>query len=252
MPWIEPMFEESPVTEHAANGHVEGAIKRIAGQVRCIKDATEHKYKTQFHARDMILSWMIQHAAFLLNRYGVGKDGRTPFELAHGKPYRRVMLPFGECCQFMAVKGSGARQTKLDVRWQRGVFVGILPRSDEAIVATPDGIRKARSIRREPESTRYDLQFLNQTRGLLWELNPDGGSEGVLPAGVSAEVNTDIPVAPPVTKTEQAHGAKRVYIRAAVELRKYGYTPHCPACVVAQSGKKLIPPPQHRKVPQAD
>ena len=61
------MFEESPVTEHAANGHVEGAIKRIAGQVRCIKDATEHKYKTQFHARHMILSWMIQHAAFLLN-----------------------------------------------------------------------------------------------------------------------------------------------------------------------------------------
>ena len=133
----------------------------------------------------------------------------------------------------MAVKGSGARQTKLDTRWQRGVFIGVISRSDEAIIATPDGIRKARSIRREPESTRYDIEFLNQVKGVPWDTNPDENSDGILPAGVSAEVNAEIPVAMPVTRKEPTPGARRVYIRAAVELKKYGYTPQCPACAVA-------------------
>ena len=42
---IEIAPEESPVGAHAANGHVEGAIRRVAGQIRCLKDAAEFKYK---------------------------------------------------------------------------------------------------------------------------------------------------------------------------------------------------------------
>ena len=104
MPSIGPLCKESPVTEHAANGHVEGAIETIANQVRCIQDATEHKYKAKFHSKHMLTTWTIPHAASLLNRYGVAKDGRKPFEFSREKPYKSVLLQFGECCQHMAAK----------------------------------------------------------------------------------------------------------------------------------------------------
>ena len=39
------LTEESPVGEHSSNGEVEGAIRRLQGQVRTIKAAAESKYK---------------------------------------------------------------------------------------------------------------------------------------------------------------------------------------------------------------
>ena len=151
IPSIEPLCKESPVTEHAANGHVEGAIETIANQVRCIQDATEHEYKAKFHSKHMLTTWTIPHAAFVLNRYGVAKDGRKPFECSREKPRNGVLLQLGEGCQHLAVKGSESRRTKLDTQWQRGVFLELASRGKEAIIATPSGIYKTWSIRRRPK-----------------------------------------------------------------------------------------------------
>ena len=186
--WNSPR-KKSPVGAHAANGHVEGAIRRVATEIRRLKDAAEFKYKVLISNRQFLMSYAANHAADLITRFGCGKDGRTAWELARGKQYRRILLPFWECCMYMLVRGRWGRAAKMDRRWRKGIFVGILKGSDEAIVMTPEGARTARPIRRVVEEQRYDQELLNQAVGVPWDDEIDGlGGEPsvILPAGVDA------------------------------------------------------------------
>jgi len=240
---VEHLPEESPVNAHGANGAVEGAIRRIAAQIRCLKDVLEHRYKMKVSSRHPVMAWLVTYAADMLTRFGRGKDGRTPWELSRGKPYRRRLLPFGETCLFMVVKGSGARQYKLDTRWQKGVYVGIVKRSDELIVLTPQGVRKARSIRRLPGEERHDKAFLESCKGVPWDKQGKGQVEEepveILPAGIEAPVVHDtVPIVEPVAANKAEPAMRRTYIRSNVELRNYSFTPGCTACDAIQRGKR--------------
>ena len=42
------------------------------------------------------MAWMVEFAGVLVNRYEVGKDGRTPYERSRGKKSRLLGLEFGE------------------------------------------------------------------------------------------------------------------------------------------------------------
>ena len=240
---VEFLPEESPVGEHACNGHVESAIRRIAAQIRCLKDVVEHRYKTKLSIRHPLMAWMVSHAAHLIGRFSVGKDGRTPFELARGKPYRRKLIPFGETCHFMAVKGSGSRLNKLDTKWEKGIFAGILPRSDEVLMLTSDGLRKARAIRRLPASERHDRELLLKVKGIPWDKAGSGEKDDtdaaadILPAGICAPVINDVPIVE-TNRQEAPIQPRRTYIRAKHELKDYGYTPGCSACEDTAAGKR--------------
>ena len=106
MAGIEVIPEESPVSAHAANGHVEGAIRRVAGQIRCLKDALEFQYKEPISTRHPLMAYMASHAAYLITRLGRGKGGRAAWGLSRGKSYKRRLLPFGERCMYMLVRGT--------------------------------------------------------------------------------------------------------------------------------------------------
>eukprot|EP00959_Pyramimonas_sp_CCMP1952_P268449 5612883-Pyramimonas_sp.AAC.1 len=43
----------------------------------------------------------------------------------------------------------------LDQKWARGVWVGKAPLTDEHLVLTVDGVKKARSVHRLPVDERY-------------------------------------------------------------------------------------------------
>ena len=90
----------------------------------------------------------------LMSRYQVGRDGRTACELHAGKPYHRLLVEFGERVYFMPIRPGGARQAKLDPKWQDGAFIGIRDRSDEMLIMTSSGVYKTRNVRRRPESER--------------------------------------------------------------------------------------------------
>ena len=41
---------------------------------------------------------MVEYAALLLNRFEIGKDGKTAYERHKGKKARALSLKFGEAC----------------------------------------------------------------------------------------------------------------------------------------------------------
>ena len=73
----EVIFEESPVGEHASNGEIESAIKRLGMQVRTMKDALEARYKEKITRDHPSATWLIGYAGDIIKRYRIGEDGKT-------------------------------------------------------------------------------------------------------------------------------------------------------------------------------
>ena len=86
-----------------------------------------------------MLSWLVEYAAVLLNRFEVAKDGKTAYERLRGKRSRLFGTEFGERIQWRrAIKGS--RRDKLDSVWDDGVFAGYRAQSGETIVSRKKGV----------------------------------------------------------------------------------------------------------------
>ena len=54
-------------------------------------------------------------------------------------------------------------------RWYDGVFVGVHGQSNDFLIGTPDGICRARTIKRKPLPERWDTNVLNTFTGLPWK-----------------------------------------------------------------------------------
>ena len=59
-------------------------------------DASEAKWKLDIPYCHPVIGFLVEYAAFLLNRFEVGKDGRTSFERCKGERARTVGMKFGE------------------------------------------------------------------------------------------------------------------------------------------------------------
>ena len=89
------------------------------------------------------------------------------------------MAEFGESVLYIPLRGDEAdrRKAKIDLepRFLNGIYLGLLDRSDEIVVWGPEGVRKARTIRRRPDGERWRPDEVFAIRGT--PLMPNPGSE---------------------------------------------------------------------------
>ena len=73
------------------------------------------------------------------------------------------LVEFGErvLCQPRNHKPLGSAQP----RWAEGVYVGMRMNTGEKLIATTEGVCKARSSRRRPESERWDPDGIMEVTG---------------------------------------------------------------------------------------
>jgi len=162
----EMVMEESPVHESQSNGGIENAIKRWQGQLRAMLDALIAKYGKTIEKTHCILPWLVRYASTVMNRYGVGDDGKTCYERLKGKRFRNPVAEFGECIWYLKPGTKGVE--KLYSRWETGIFAGIRDESGEVIVCTKDGTIKVRSFRRKAsKEQRWNLEELEKIKELL-------------------------------------------------------------------------------------
>ena len=90
------VVEHSPVGSSASNGIVERAIQSVEQQVRVLKSSLEDRWKVHIPARHSVVPWLVEYSAFLLNRFEVGRDGKTAYERCKGKQAKTAGLEFGE------------------------------------------------------------------------------------------------------------------------------------------------------------
>ena len=109
----------APKTSHQSNGFVEAVHGHIQGLARCYQTQIETNTGVQLSATSLAIPFAIRYAGFVLSRFTVRPDGRTPFQYLLGTPYVSPLCMFGESV-FALIPDHEVRSAKLTNRWISG------------------------------------------------------------------------------------------------------------------------------------
>ena len=190
------IFEESPVGEHQSNGFIEECVRSVKAKCRTLKFACEELHGTKISSEHPVLPWLVRHASACLAYGQRGPDGRTPYERKRAKSFRISLPCFGEKVLYLRIP----KRSGLDDRWNEGIFVGLVRRTQELLVATPEGVYKCRSVKRMTSEERIDRNAFDSIRGAPWQPIP-GQALMDVPVSMRVEIPAVIPhseLPPPV------------------------------------------------------
>ncbi|CAE6933232.1 RE2 [Symbiodinium sp. CCMP2592] len=229
--------EESPKGDHhgQSNGEAERSVQTVQGLVRTLKASLTEKGIT-LEPTSSVFAWMIEYAGVLHTLFSQElHEGLTPFQRIKGRKWQVALPCFGEAVDFRR-----NTRSKLDSRWQSGVYLGLRLQSTEKIVGTNQGIFVVQSIKRKPEGQQWDSDLVKAVRGLPWKTSPDETGDGARlpePLTVRAQVEEGLP--PPARELVKPEVApfRRTYIRQS-DLDKFGYTAGCEACSAIREGRR--------------
>ena len=131
---LEQVLEEQAVRyDSKSNGDAENAVKQVTKLLRTLKLCLEERISKKIPTSHPLLTWLVEHAAWLLNTRVVGQDGTTPYARTKGKSYSKRSVGFGEYVMYMLpTKGpQQAAMVKLDARWKHGYIMGYGKTSNE-------------------------------------------------------------------------------------------------------------------------
>ena len=87
---------ESQVRMSKSNGAAERAVRTLSAQVRIINGYMDTTFGERIGDDHPLMAWAVTWAGDLLNRYHVGRKGKTAYENMMGRPWRYPIVPFEE------------------------------------------------------------------------------------------------------------------------------------------------------------
>ena len=132
-------------TSHQSNGFVEAVHGHVQGLARCHQTQIETNTGIQLSATSPAIPLTVRYAGFVLSRFTVRPDGRTPFQYLLGTPYVSPLCMFGESV-FALIPDHEVRAAKLTNRWISGCWWGRDASSDEHLVGMKHGLLQCRSV----------------------------------------------------------------------------------------------------------
>ncbi|CAE7797529.1 RE1 [Symbiodinium sp. CCMP2592] len=127
--------------------------------LKTIEQRTGHKAETW----SPLHSWAFVHAAFLVTRFHVHRDGYTSHELVYGRKYDQKLCPFGSAVYAQYLPKN---KNKGEV-WRQGVWFGRARIGNLYGIGDSAGIHFARTIRRPTKA--YDVELLKTMRGTPYD-----------------------------------------------------------------------------------
>ena len=79
------IIEESPVKSSGSNGIVEKTAQDVEGRIRAVFLGLQEKLKRKIDARERIVAFIPEYAAYMMNRLNKGLDGKVAYERMKGK-----------------------------------------------------------------------------------------------------------------------------------------------------------------------
>ena len=221
--------EVSHPGESQSNGLAERSVGEFVDQLRTLKTALENRLKVRLSSSHPVTHWLVEHTAYVMNKFSLGPDGRTAYGRLHGREGRERMCEFGERIMWFV---PNKLRAKLDQRWRYGVFLGRSMSSDQNFVGLANGeVVCARAIVRLVPGLRWDpdkigaisiTPFDFKTRGHdKIEEDPDPHSHPE-PKPMDSEVTV----------------SRRLKIFDS-DVKKFGYTDRCPRCDFARKGQLI-------------
>ena len=94
------IVEESPKKSSGSNGVVERGVQEIEGRMRAIFLGLQERMERELDARERIVAFIPEYAAYLENRLHQGQDGMVAYERIKGKKPTILGVEFGEKVMF--------------------------------------------------------------------------------------------------------------------------------------------------------
>ena len=221
--------EHSHPGESQSNGIAERAVQDLVNHVRVLKLSLESNIKARLPAEHPIMAWLVEHAAYLLNRFVLGTDGRTAWGRLHGKECTERICEFGEKILWYVPK---KQRAKLDVRWRHGLFLGRSMNSDQNFIGLPDGsVTCARAMVRLVPKKRWDMAQLGNLTAMPMDYKTkhlDIIEQGPEPHEHAPGEDVDV-------GDGDEHKKRRMQV-SWQNLQDYGFTPNCPRCSLHRQG----------------
>ena len=185
----ETLLETSPVGSSDSLGACERLAETVAGLARTWRLTTEKLLGITIRANDHIFAWMIRHAMFIYSRYQSHAFGKTAYEHINGRGYTMQVYPFGTP---VLIRRVGAlEQGKLDDRWLPGLWVGRSHESEENMVATAEGIKLGRTVKKIYDLASFSFKLLQQIKWGAPEVKlPETSAPAAAAGGVPARIGT--------------------------------------------------------------
>ena len=158
------VLQFAPKTSHESNGLVEAVHGHIQGLARRYQTQIETQIGIQLSATSLAILFAVRYAGFVLTRFNVRPDGRTPLSYLFGAPYVSPLCVFGESV-FAMIHDHEVRATKLKNRWS--VAAGgdeTLLRLNSCWVRSFD-LLKWRSVRRKPLGEQWSRRETLEASG---------------------------------------------------------------------------------------
>eukprot|EP00973_Karenia_brevis_P088378 12254614-Karenia_brevis.AAC.1 len=89
-------IEEAPKGSKGSNGIVERAVQEMEGRIRSLLLSLEERLNRDIDAKERIVAFIPQYAAYLYNRLHRGEDGKVGYERVKGKKPTVIGIEFGE------------------------------------------------------------------------------------------------------------------------------------------------------------
>jgi hypothetical protein len=168
-----------------------------------------------------------------LNKFRVGDDGKTAYERITKHACKHEVFGFGESVLWQMAPDKNNRD-KLNGDFRDGIFLGVIWRTTEFIIGTPEGIFKCQTVKQRPEESCYDpacVDYITTTYN-------DYVLTGAKSKGAKlrfADPSVDVAPSGPVARSGNEWAPRRIYLKED-DFKKYGYTVGCMGCTWMQTG----------------
>ncbi len=157
LPDLDQITEEHGARyDSSSNGVAENAVKQVQRMLRTLKLCLESRIGRRIPTNHAIMTWMVEHAAWILRNRVIGPDGKSAHQRVRGREGGRRGVGFAEKVLYMVpVKGpEHDKRAKLDALCKDGIVLGYCADSPEYHIfdVAEDKMIKARTVRRVPES----------------------------------------------------------------------------------------------------
>ena len=122
--------------ESKSNGLAERSVGIFEDKFRTLKHALDMRIKMRIPSSHPIVSWLVEHTAFVLSKYFLDEHDRTAYGRMHGREGIEKICEFGERVMWLVPKKLRA---KLDQRWRYGIFLGRSLSSDQNFIGLING-----------------------------------------------------------------------------------------------------------------
>ena len=150
----ERIISNPPASDPQSNGLAEKAVQDVKAQLRVLKLGGWRPHRAQKTSGESYSRLDDTTLADAINRFSVGKDGRTHHFRLYMRPFKSKVFEFGEQVLAKPKRRVGvANQRTLVARWHEATWAVFCTRSGEHIVVLSDGgpALRVRTVR--PAST---------------------------------------------------------------------------------------------------